>query len=64
MYGVISPNIKNYKSTHFNNPPYYGAAKAALIQYTKYAAIHLAKYNIRVNCISPGPFPNKIISKK
>lgn len=63
MYGIVSPNSKNYKFTPFNNPPHYGAAKAGLIQYTKYAATHLAKDNIRVNCISPGPFPSKIIQK-
>ena len=30
------------------------ASKAAIIQLTKYFAIHLSDYNIRVNCISPG----------
>lgn len=40
------------------NPPYYGSMKAALIQYTRYAAVNLAKYNIRVNSLSPGAFPN------
>jgi NAD(P)-dependent dehydrogenase (short-subunit alcohol dehydrogenase family) len=63
MYGMVSPNSKNYKFTPFNNPPYYGASKAGLIQYTKYAATYLAKDNIRVNSISPGPFPNKITQR-
>jgi NAD(P)-dependent dehydrogenase (short-subunit alcohol dehydrogenase family) len=40
-----------------NNPPHYGAAKAALLQYTRYAAVHLAAEGIRVNAISPGAFP-------
>ena len=31
---------------------------------TKYAAVNLAKYHIRVNSISPGPFPNYKIKKK
>jgi len=37
--------------------PYYGAVKGALLQYTRYAAVHLAGARIRVNAISPGPFP-------
>mgnify|MGYP001373885115 CR=1 FL=1 len=46
------------------NPPYYGSMKAALIQYTRYAAVNLAKYNIRVNSLSPGAFPNLFTQKK
>lgn len=75
MYGMVSPDARIYDTSRVTNPPFYGAAKAALIQLTKYAACELAEKNIRVNCISPGPFPsdvaqselpllmNKIISK-
>lgn len=57
MYGLISPDPSIYGSTGFDNPPNYGAGKAAIIQLTKYSACHLAKDGIRVNCISPGAFP-------
>jgi NAD(P)-dependent dehydrogenase (short-subunit alcohol dehydrogenase family) len=57
MYGSVSPDPSIYGSSGANNPPCYGAAKAALIQLTRYAACHLAADGIRVNCISPGPFP-------
>lgn len=58
MYGIVSPQPEVYaQHPQFHNPPAYGAAKAGLIQFTKYAACHLAPANIRVNCISPGPFP-------
>ncbi|MDC3342532.1 SDR family oxidoreductase [Candidatus Pelagibacter sp.] len=63
MYGSISPNPSNYTSKNLNNPPNYGSMKAALLQYTRYAAVYLAKYKIRVNSISPGAFPN-IANKK
>lgn len=63
MYGLVSPKPSNYPSKNMNNPPHYGSMKAALIQYTKYASIYLAKYNIRVNTISPGAFPNKKVQK-
>jgi NAD(P)-dependent dehydrogenase (short-subunit alcohol dehydrogenase family) len=57
MYGSVSPDASIYGSSGANNPPSYGAAKAGLIQLTRYAACHLAAEKIRVNCISPGPFP-------
>ena len=60
MYGIVSPNFSVYEGENcrrFTNPPHYGAAKAGLIQLTKYYAVSLAPYNIQVNCISPGPFP-------
>jgi NAD(P)-dependent dehydrogenase (short-subunit alcohol dehydrogenase family) len=57
MYGSVSPDPAVYGTSGANNPPYYGTAKAGLIQLTRYAAAHLAADRIRVNCISPGPFP-------
>jgi len=57
MYGSVSPDASIYGTSGANNPPSYGAAKAGLIQLTRYAACHLASEKIRVNCISPGPFP-------
>ena len=36
----------------------YSAAKAAVVQFTKAAALEFARHDIRVNCISPGPFPS------
>ena len=60
MYGMVSPNLNIYKSADESNPPFYGAAKAALIQWTKYAACEFAKEGIRFNSISPGPFPSLI----
>ena len=32
----------------------YGAAKAAVINFTRATAVEFAQYNIRVNCIAPG----------
>lgn len=47
----------------------YAAAKAGIIGFTKSLAIELGKYNIRVNCISPGmvnqiPFDAGLPEKK
>lgn len=58
MYGIVSPDPRIYGDTGLNSPSWYGAAKAALLQYTRHLAVHLAPAGIRVNSVSPGPFPN------
>ncbi|MGH3557529.1 MAG: SDR family NAD(P)-dependent oxidoreductase [Mycobacterium sp.] len=40
----------------------YRASKAAVIQFTKSAAIDLAYYDVRVNCIAPGNIPTPILA--
>ncbi len=57
MYGHVSPDPRIYGNTGRNNPPFYGAAKAGLVQLTRYLAVHLGPDRIRVNSVSPGPFP-------
>ena len=57
MYGHIAPDYRIYESEDLANPPSYGAAKAGVIQLTKYLASFLSPYGIRVNAISPGPYP-------
>lgn len=57
MYGVVAPDPGLYGSEEARNPPYYGAAKAALIQLTRYAAAELAPEGIRANALVLGPFP-------
>jgi NAD(P)-dependent dehydrogenase (short-subunit alcohol dehydrogenase family) len=57
MYGHVSPDPSIYGDSGMNNPPYYGPAKAGLVQLTRYLAVHLGSDRIRVNSVSPGPFP-------
>ncbi len=59
MYGHVSPDYRIYGTSGQNNPPHYGASKAAVAQFTRYCAAHLAPYGIRTNCVTPGPFPDK-----
>ncbi|WP_428340637.1 SDR family NAD(P)-dependent oxidoreductase [Mycobacterium sp.] len=40
----------------------YRASKAAVIQFSKSAAIELAHFDIRVNCIAPGNIPTPILA--
>ena len=67
MYGIVSPDFNNlYKGDDcekYSNPPHYGAAKAAMIQLARYFAVLLGPYNIQVNAIAPGPFPNPLVQE-
>ncbi|MFT6841577.1 MAG: NAD(P)-dependent dehydrogenase (short-subunit alcohol dehydrogenase family) [Psychroserpens sp.] len=64
MYGIVAPQFEVYEETpQFLNPPHYGAAKAGIIQLTKYYASYLGKSNINVNCVAPGPFPSLEVQK-
>ena len=62
MYGVVAPDFGAYEATpQFTNPPHYGAAKAGVIQLTRYFASYLGKENIQVNCVTPGAFPSEAV---
>ena len=61
MDGTVSPDQRVYDSPSGANPPFYGAAKAALIQWTRYAACEFGPQGIRVNSVSPGPFPSESV---
>lgn len=64
IYGVVSPQPGAYaRAAQFASPPAYGAAKAGIIQLTRHAASSLASRGIRVNCVSPGPFPSQEIRR-
>ena len=59
MYGTVSPDPRLYDTEAGRNPPAYGASKGAVIQLTRYLACELGPARIRVNSVSPGPFPNE-----
>jgi gluconate 5-dehydrogenase len=65
MYGMVAPDFNVYEDfPNFLNPPHYGAAKAGVIQITKYFASYLAKYGVLVNAVSPGAFPSKGVQEQ
>lgn len=65
MYGLVSPQPATYADhPGFHSPPAYGAAKAGVVQFTRYAACHYASRGIRVNSVSPGPFPTGSVQRE
>ena len=64
MYGVVAPDHRLYDGERYANPPSYGAAKAGVLQLTRYLASFLSPHGIRVNAISPGPFPYESTQKE
>lgn len=54
IYGLVSPDQRIYVDSGRNCSEVYAMSKAAVIQFTRYLACYLSRYNIRVNCISPG----------
>jgi len=65
MYGLVAsyPEVyENLPGPSVNSPPNYHALKGGLIHLTRHLAVYWAKYGIRVNAISPGPFPQERVS--
>ena len=54
IYGVVGADFTVYEGTVGTSPAAYSAIKGGLINFTRYLASYFGKYNIRVNCVSPG----------
>ena len=60
IYGLVASYPEIYEG-FFANPVSYQATKAAMIQVTRHLAVYWAKDRVRVNCLTPGAFPNPAI---
>lgn len=59
MYGVVGSYPDAYERVCVASPVAYHALKGGIVQMTRHLAVYWAKDNVRVNCLSPGPFPNE-----
>jgi gluconate 5-dehydrogenase len=64
MYGQVASYPDTYKGISPANPVAYQALKGGVIQVTRHLAVYWAQDAVRVNCISPGPFPPATVSPK
>lgn len=53
-YGVASADPRIYGDSGVNSPVSYAASKAAILNLTRYLAVHWREKNIRVNTLVPG----------
>lgn len=54
IYGLVAPTFSVYEGTKITSPPAYPLIKGGINILTKYFASYFGKFNVRVNCISPG----------
>lgn len=54
IYGVVGNDFTIYEGFGGTSPAAYSAIKGGIINFTRYLASYYGKYNVRVNCISPG----------
>lgn len=58
MYGVVASYPDAYAGVCPASPVAYHALKGGIIQMTRHLAAYWAGDGVRVNCLSPGPFPS------
>lgn len=56
IQGSVGPNFEVYGNTGMSSPMNYTYDKWGMVGLTKWMANYYGKYNIRVNCISPGGY--------
>lgn len=63
MYGVVGSYPHVYDEIDFLSPANYHATKGGLVHLTRHLAVYWAEDNVRVNAISPGPFPKPAVQE-
>jgi len=59
MYGVVGSYPDAYEGVCSASPVAYHALKGGVVHMTRHLASYWAEDGIRVNCLSPGPFPSE-----
>lgn len=64
MYGQVASYPEVYEGIGPSSPVAYHALKGGIIHLTRHLAAYWAKDAVRVNCLSPGPFPGPDVSQE
>ncbi len=64
MYGMVGSYPDAYEGIGPASSVAYQALKGGVIHMTRHLAVYWAKDQVRVNCLSPGPFPSPSASPK
>ncbi len=59
MYGVVGSYPDAYAGLTIASPVAYHALKGGIVHMTRHLAVYWAADGVRVNCLSPGPFPSE-----
>jgi gluconate 5-dehydrogenase len=59
MYGLVGSYPDAYEGVAPASPAAYHALKGGIVHLTRHLAVYWAKDRVRVNCLSPGPFPSE-----
>ena len=54
IYGVVANDFTLYEESGKTPAAVYSAIKGGIINLSRYLASYFGKYNIRINCVSPG----------
>ena len=57
MYGVVGSYPEAYEGVCPASPVAYHTLKGGIVHLTRHLAVYWGKDRVRVNCLSPGPFP-------
>jgi gluconate 5-dehydrogenase len=64
MYGLVASYPDAYEGLSSASPVAYQVLKGGILQMTRHLAVYWAKDRIRVNALSPGPFPKPTVGAK
>ena len=64
MYGIVGSYPDAYQDVPMCSPVAYHALKGGVLSMSRHLAVYWAKDHVRVNVISPGPFPAPNVSPK
>jgi gluconate 5-dehydrogenase len=59
MYGLVGSYPDAYAGLTNASPVAYQALKGGIVQMARHLGVYWAKDGVRVNCLSPGPFPSE-----